>query len=170
MDGPSLAGRSQGRVRPSCRDDLHPLHSTDWAGRRPGAWRTYYQRWRSFTLDEIDPELLELVEPLKGLTPLADVLDKPAYSPFHATDLHDRLQGRGVNTLVITGAETDVCVLAAAVSAMDHGYSVVLPKDALCSSADETHDALMTLYARRFAQQVFLTESRDLLDAWPAAS
>lgn len=139
-------------------------------GEAPGAWRAYFERWRQFTLAEIDPGLLDLVEPLARLAPPADVLDKPFYSPFHRTDLHARLTARGVDTLVITGAETDVCVLAAVVSAMDHGYSVVLPKDALCSSADETHDALVSLYARRFSQQIVLTEARDLLRAWPAAS
>lgn len=133
---------------------------------RPGAWRAYFERWRQFTLDAIDPRLLELVDPLKSLTPPAAILDKPAYSPFHLTDLHDRLQARGVDTLVITGAETDVCVLAATFAAIDHGYLVVLPKDAICSSADETHDALVSLYATRFSQQVFLTRSQELLRAW----
>ncbi len=56
------------------------------------------------------------------------------------------LRGRGADSLVITGAETDVCVLAAVLDAVDLGYRVVLATDARCSSSDETHDALLTLY------------------------
>ena len=47
-----------------------------------GAWRDYYQRWRSMTRDRIDPHLLELVEPLRKLVPPAKVLNKTVYSAF----------------------------------------------------------------------------------------
>lgn len=132
-----------------------------------GGWRAYFERWPQFTGDEIDPGLLELIEPLRALTPPAEVLDKPCFSPFWRTDLDRRLRARGADVLVVTGAETDVCVLAAVLAAVDHGYFVILPKDALCSSADETHDALMELYAGRFGQQIFLTDAETLLGAWP---
>jgi nicotinamidase-related amidase len=132
-----------------------------------GCWRQYFSRWRSFTLDEIDPDLLELVEPLKQMAPPARVVDKPGFSPFHKTQLADELRGLDVDMLVVTGAETDVCVLAAVMSAIDLGFFVVLVKDGLCSSSDETHDALLTLYGNRFSQQLRLVDSKDLLEAWP---
>jgi nicotinamidase-related amidase len=40
--------------------------------------------------------------------------------------------------MVITGTETDVCVLATVLGAIDFGYWVVLAIDALCSSSDAT--------------------------------
>lgn len=144
---------------------IPPRRATD----TKGAWRLYFERWHEFTLDEMDPGLIELVEPLAALVPPATVIDKPGYSPFHVTDLDNMLKERGVDTIVVTGAETDVCVLAAVFSAIDLGYSVILPKDALCSSADETHDALITVYGSRFSQQIFLTETAVLLEAWPAS-
>jgi nicotinamidase-related amidase len=133
-------------------------------------WKAYFERWRSFTTERMDPALIELVEPLRRLIPPAETLDKPAFSPFSGTDLRQRLQQRKADTLVITGAETDVCVLAAVLSAVDHGYFVILPKDALCSSSDETHDALLKLYAGRFSQQVVFTDAESLLRAWPERS
>jgi nicotinamidase-related amidase len=45
---------------------------------------------------------------------------------------------------VITGAETDVCVLSTVLNAVDLGFRVVIVEDALCSSSDVGHDALMT--------------------------
>ncbi|HEY0292640.1 MAG TPA: cysteine hydrolase [Hansschlegelia sp.] len=132
-----------------------------------GAWRPFFERWRDFTLDCVDPALLRLTEPLSKLTPPAVVLDKPGFSPFHRSELHGFLQARKVDTLVITGAETDVCVLAAVLSAIDLGYLVILPKDALCGSADETHDALMRVYESRFSQQVVVSDAVSVLEAWP---
>ena len=60
------------------------------------------------------------------------------------------LRGAGVDTIIITGGETDVCVLATMLGAVDWGFRVILVTDALCSSADETHDAMMNVYMNRF--------------------
>jgi nicotinamidase-related amidase len=38
--------------------------------------------------------------------------------------------------------------------AVDWGFRVVLATDALCSLADETHDAMMKIYKSRFGEQV----------------
>ena len=46
------------------------------------------------------------------------------------------------------------------------GYRVVLATDALCSSSDETHDALMTLYHNRFSEQIETATSETILAAW----
>jgi maleamate amidohydrolase len=43
-------------------------------------------------------------------------------SAFFGTDLHARLQARGVDTLIITGCTTSVCVRATTLDAMQHGY------------------------------------------------
>ncbi|HEY9056228.1 MAG TPA: cysteine hydrolase [Aurantimonas sp.] len=131
-----------------------------------GAWRGYFQRHHRFTRDEIDAGLLDLVQPLAALVPPATLFDKSVYSPFYDGRLVSRLRERDVETLIITGAETDVCVLAAVMDAMDHGFHVVLPRDALCSGADETHDALMRVYESRFSQQVELTTAREVLRRW----
>ena len=132
----------------------------------PGSWRRYYRRWSELTLERIDSRLLELVPPLARLVPPAAVIDKRVYSPFTEPSLLRLLRDRGVESLVITGAETDVCVLAAVLDAVDLGYRVVLAADALCSSSDETHDALMTLYRERFSEQIETAETASILAAW----
>jgi nicotinamidase-related amidase len=40
---------------------------------------------------------------------------------------------------------TDVCVLATLLGAIDWGFRVILVADALYSSADQTHDAMMNV-------------------------
>jgi nicotinamidase-related amidase len=132
----------------------------------PGSWRRYYRRWSGLTLERIDSRLLELVPPLSRLAPPAAVIDKRLYSPFSEPSLLSLLRERGIDSLVITGAETDVCVLAAVLDAVDLGYRVVLASDALCSSSDATHDALMTLYRERFSEQIETAETEAILAAW----
>ena len=80
------------------------------------------------------------------------------------------LRRRRIQALVITGAETDVCVLAAVMDAVDLGFRVVLATDALCSASDETHDALMKLYRSRFNEQIETADSAAILDAWQLGS
>jgi nicotinamidase-related amidase len=114
----------------------------------PGMWRIYYQKWRTVTRSRLNPTLLDLMPVLQRAVPPARIFDKPVYGAFANGMLHGELQQSGVDTLIVTGAETDVCVLATVLGAVDLGYRTVVVKDALCSSADESHDALLALYAR----------------------
>ncbi|MDO9706891.1 cysteine hydrolase family protein [Paracraurococcus lichenis] len=135
-------------------------------GQGEGTWRRYWERWSSMTLEALPPEAIELLPPLRRLVPPAELLDKTVYSPWVGTDLQERLQRRRIDTLVVSGAETDVCVLAAVLGAVDRGYRVVVPTDALCSSSDTTHDALLTLYRERYGQQVETATAAEILEAW----
>lgn len=131
-----------------------------------GAWRDYYEHWAELTRGRITPRLLELVDPLAALVPPARVIDKPANSAFSRPTLARGLRARGVTTLVITGGETDVCVLATVTAAVDLGFRIVLPTDALCSTRDGTHDALIKLYRERFSLQIEATTTDDVLRRW----
>jgi nicotinamidase-related amidase len=132
----------------------------------PGAWVRYYERWRDLTLARIDPRLLELAPELARLAPPATVIDKRVYSPFTEPRLLRLLRERRIEALVVSGAETDVCVLAAVLGAVDQGFRVVLVADAVCSSSDRTHDALMTLYRERFSEQIETADAETVLACW----
>jgi len=135
-------------------------------GEGRGTWRRYYERWAGMTLEALPPGMIDLVPSLARLVPPARVLDKETYSPWVQPELDAMLRADGIDTLVITGAETDVCVLAAVMGAVDRGYRIVIPTDALCSSSDKTHDALLTLYRERYGQQVETVTTDELLEAW----
>jgi nicotinamidase-related amidase len=134
----------------------------------PGTWRQYYERWHQTTRDQLDPGMLDLMPPLGRYVPPATVIDKPVYSAFAGHKLAEHLRSRGADTLVVTGSETDVCVLATVLGAVDHGYRVVIVADGLCSSSDEGHDTLLALYTKRFSQQIETADSETVLSAWEA--
>jgi nicotinamidase-related amidase len=135
--------------------------------RRPGRWQNYFRRWAQATRAQLAPSQLELVPELARFAPPALVLDKPGYSAFSAPRLYALLTSRRIGTVVLSGTETDVCVLATALSAVDHGFRVVIVEDALCSSLDAGHDALMTLYRNRFGEQIDLVSLDELKFLWP---
>jgi nicotinamidase-related amidase len=65
--------------------------------------------------------------------------------------------------LIVTGGETDVCVLSTVMQAVDLGLRIVLPSDALCSGHDKIHDALMTFYRERFTSQVQTVTTEQII-------
>jgi nicotinamidase-related amidase len=135
-------------------------------GEGEGAWRAYYERWASMTLERLGADMVELMAPLAALVPPAEVIDKRTYSPWIEPDLLRRLRERRAEALVVTGGETDVCVLATVLGAVDYGFRVIIVTDALCSASDDTHDALLQVYRERYNLQVETATTEALLRAW----
>ena len=153
--------------------EVHPDHTVftrfvppNYPEEAVGSWRRYYEHWRHMTREELNPRLVELVPPLAALAPPATVVDKRHYSPFEEAAFRQVLKRRVTSGLVITGAETDVCVLAAVMDAVDAGYRVVLAEDALCSVSDESHDAMLRHFSARFSQQVEVASTEEILAGW----
>ncbi len=77
--------------------------------------------------DSPDAAIDEEVAP----APDEPVLVKPGPSAFFGTDLHRRLGDGGVDTLILAGCTTSVCIRATAVDGMQLGYRVVLADGAV---------------------------------------
>ena len=137
-----------------------PPNSADQAF---GAWQDYYQKWWMMTRDQMPAEQLRLVPSLAALVPPAQLLDKHIYSPWLETKLHQTLRSWEVSTLVISGGETDVCVLATVIGAIDFGYRVIVMSDAVYSGDDSSYGPAMELFARRFSVQLSMMPTEDLL-------
>jgi nicotinamidase-related amidase len=109
---------------------IAPVKAAD----RPGRWQRYFTKWECATRSRLSSSQLEIVSPLSRLIPPATVIDKRAYSAFAGAVLDEFLREKSVDTLIITGSETDVCVLATVLDAVDLGFRVIVVEDALCSS------------------------------------
>ena len=131
-----------------------------------GAWRRYYRHWEQMTLKHLDPGLVELVDELRIFVPPAVVLDKRTYSPWFGTELLPSLRSRQIDTIVVSGGETDICVLATVLGAIDAGFRVIVATDALCSSVNDTHDAIIDFYHERLSEQIEAAEVEEIIDAW----
>ncbi len=56
-----------------------------------------------------------------------------------SSDLHEILQGRGIDTLIITGTVTNVCCESTARDAMMMNYATIMVDDALSAMTDDEH-------------------------------
>ncbi|AYM65722.1 cysteine hydrolase family protein [Agrobacterium fabrum] len=131
----------------------------------PGAWRAYYEKWPMMTQQALPPALIEVIPSLSRYIPPARIFRKSVYSPWQHGGLGEILRKEHVSTVVITGGETDVCVLATVLGAIDQGFHVILVEDALCSGRDATHDAALKLLSDRYSTQLQVCDTAALLGA-----
>jgi nicotinamidase-related amidase len=93
---------------------------------------------------------------------------KRRYSAFFGTDLEILLRGLGVDTLVLIGGLTDVCVHYTFVDGHQHDYFVRVIDDAVGGSSTEAHTA--SLVAMEYLQSGALRSTAEMLEAFGAYS
>lgn len=126
-----------------------------------GRWQNLYQSYPEVT--GLNPTILDLIEPLAKIAQKTQIFDKTTYSIFPAIQPHlDQ-----TDTLILSGAETDACVYASLLSAVDLGLRVIIASDAVTSSDQAAHDATLHIIARRMPAQVDLATTSEIIAAWP---
>jgi nicotinamidase-related amidase len=93
----------------------------------------------------------QVVEPLAPL-PHELVIDKNTSSPFNSTGIDQLLHNMGLETLVVTGVATDMCVENTSRDAADRGYNVIVVQDATATFFPAHHRAALSALARVFTQ------------------
>lgn len=101
-----------------------------------------------------DPERDLVVSRLHGMT------------PFTSTSLDQILRNLGVRTVVATGASLNVGVFGMAVVAVDLGYQVVVPRDAVVGVPAAYGDAVIE---NSLAMIATIVTADDLVAAWGGA-
>jgi nicotinamidase-related amidase len=95
------------------------------------------------------------------------VVPKRRYSGFFQTDLHILLRELGVDTLIVTGLHTHMCVRHTAADGYQWGFDIVAPEDGLDAFTAEDHEGglayLKNVYGAR------LTSCDELIAEWDSA-
>ncbi len=91
----------------------------------------------------------EVIDELKP-EPSDIILPKRRFSAFFKTDLDQTLRVLGVDTIVVTGITTEVCVLMTALDGLCHDFSAILLEDCSASRNKISHETCLNLY-RDFA-------------------
>lgn len=94
------------------------------------------------------------------------LLEKPRFGAFHATDLEMMLRTHGVDTIMITGIQTNICCDTTAREAMAREFRVFFLSDGTATSDDDEISAAelqkATLYSMgAFAQVLTVNEMID---------
>lgn len=124
----------------------------------PSQWPIYHQYF--FTEAKGHNHLTKLSPGNSGyeLYPELDVREedrivtKRRFSPFviGASDLHDILQGLGIENLIVAGTATNMCSESTARDAMMLDYKVVMVEDANAARYDDDHLAGLTSFYQSF--------------------
>lgn len=133
---------------------------------RPGAiaWLTKAAGMRSM-LEGSDGIV---IDPRLPFDPARDVvIDKKGASGFHGTTLASLLRSAGCDTVVLTGATTSGCVRASAVDAVQDGFSVLVPCEAVGDRAQGPHDANLFDIQAKYGDVIDLDDALAYLSAAP---
>ncbi len=87
------------------------------------------------------------------------VLTKQFASAFAGTVLASFLAAAGCDTVVVTGASTSGCVRATAVDALQHGYRVVVAREAVGDRNPAAHEASLYDLDTKYADVVSVDEA-----------
>jgi nicotinamidase-related amidase len=93
------------------------------------------------------------------------VVDKPGKGSFHATDLHQLLQSKGITDLIVCGVTTEVCVHTTVREANDRGYRCIVPGDCCASYFPEFHEMGLRMIKAQGGIFGWVTDSRKVLAA-----
>jgi nicotinamidase-related amidase len=134
----------------------------------PGMWQRNYARSRVATRDVLPLELLELMPPLGTFCPPATIVDKTRYSAFAEPGLIDHLRQREAYALIVSGSETDLCVLATVLDAR----LILASETSPCATPSAvpltkvSHEMLMRLYHTCYTEQIETADAEAILSRW----
>lgn len=131
-----------------------------------GHWQVFYRRWQSVLTPSIHASAFDLLPALARFVPPARVIDKIGYSAFESHEFVKVLAELKAGALIFSGVETDACVLASALSAVDRGHRVILARDALASGSEAGHHAALDHIYPRLDQQVEIADTATILKEW----
>jgi nicotinamidase-related amidase len=86
-------------------------------------------------------------------------ITKHQWGAFYGTELDLQLRRRGIRTIVLGGVSTQIGVESTARQAYEHGYELLIVKDATTSSVAEGHEMSMKHILPRLAR---LVQSGDI--------
>jgi biuret amidohydrolase len=105
-----------------------------------------------------------------ALAPIAGepVVDKPGKGAFYATDLQTLLHNRGIDTLIVGGVTTEVCVHTTVREANDRGYRCIVVGDCCASYIPEFHAAGLAMIKAQGGIFGWVSDSRRVIAALAA--
>ena len=106
-------------------------------------------------------DIIDALSPKPG----EPVIDKPGKGAFYATDLQSILGNRGIETLVVCGVTTEVCVHTTVREANDRGYRCLVPGDCCASYFPEFHEVGLRMIKAQGGIFGWVTDSKKVLAA-----
>ena len=105
--------------------------------------------------------IIEALQPLPG----EYIIDKPGKGAFYATELGDLLKQKKIESLIVCGVTTEVCVHTTVREANDRGYKCIVPGDCCASYFPEFHEFGLKMIKAQGGIFGWVTDSEKTLTA-----
>ncbi|HCW54476.1 MAG TPA: cysteine hydrolase, partial [Clostridium sp.] len=99
------------------------------------------------------------------------IVDKKYNSAFYKTDLREYLNSKNIDTIILTGMQTEYCIDATLKSAFDYKYKIIIPEETNTTFDNEylTGEKLFEFYNykiwnKRFAKVMPVQEVLNLFE------
>ncbi len=105
----------------------------------------------------------EVIDELKP-TEKDYVIEKRRYSAFYETGLDLLLRELNIDTLILTGIHSHICVLHTAADAFFRGYKIIIPEDCVTTFREEDHK-----WALNYQREIYgaeITSSDKIIESW----
>jgi nicotinamidase-related amidase len=76
------------------------------------------------------------------------ISEKRRFSAFFKTDLDQTLRTLGVDSVVITGLATHICILSTALDAVASDFKAIVIEDCCAAHSAEIHEGVMKIYGK----------------------
>jgi nicotinamidase-related amidase len=110
------------------------------------------------------------IDPRIAPRPDEAVLTKVFASAFFGTTLASILASAGCDSVIVTGASTSGCVRATAVDALQHGYRVAVPREAVGDRNPAAHEANLYDIDTKYGDVVSLDDALAHLEETAAVA
>ncbi len=118
---------------------------------------------RGIVRDTWDADIVDELKPQPG----ERVVDKTRYSAFYDTDLEHQLRELGVDTLIVCGVTTNICVESTVRDAFFRDIRVVVPNDGTAAVTPELHEGALRDFEYGFGRVSTVAEIAEALALLP---
>ena len=108
-----------------------------------------------------DGDVIDALKPQPGDI----VLDKTRYSAFYETDLEQQLRALGVDTVIVCGVTTNICVESTVRDAFFRDIRCVVPSDGTAAVTPALHEGALEDFRYGFGQVATVGEIKQALAA-----
>ena len=86
------------------------------------------------------------------------IVEKRTYSGFYKTTLEDILKKLNVDTLILTGVHTHICVQHTAADAFFRGYRLIIPVDCVAAISEDAHKSSLEYMKQMYKAELKSSE------------
>jgi ureidoacrylate peracid hydrolase len=114
-----------------------------------------FKRFYPDVKKELDvADVVDEIYPSKG----DYVIDKDLFDAFQGTNLDIYLKSKGIQSVLVTGTVTQLCVESTAKGAFNHGYCAVLVSDAISSDVSQSFITELLAWFQRLFGRVMTSD------------